>query len=87
MSVKPLQLPAHDPKVKKIILEGISILQSQSNPNVAKVAQELTATHGAAWHRLPLTTLSIAVLMAALWLPLMHIFTSSTNILDYTQCT
>jgi hypothetical protein len=46
MSIKPLQLPAHDPKVKKIILEGISILQSQSNPNVAKVAQELTATHG-----------------------------------------
>ena len=46
MPVKPLKLPAHDPKVKKIILEGVSILQSQSNPNVAKVAQELTATHG-----------------------------------------
>jgi len=33
MPFKPLKLPAHDPKVKKIILEGISILQSQSNPN------------------------------------------------------
>jgi hypothetical protein len=46
MPVKPLQLPAHDPKVKKIILEGISTLQSQSNSNIAKVDQELTATHG-----------------------------------------
>lgn len=46
MPDKPLRLPAHDPKVKKIILEGISILQLQANPNVAKVAQELTATHG-----------------------------------------
>jgi hypothetical protein len=46
MPAKPLQLSAHDPKVKEIILEGISILQSHSKPNVAKVAQELTATHG-----------------------------------------
>ena len=46
MPVKPLKLPAHDPKVKKIILEGVSILRSQSKPNVAKVAQELTAMHG-----------------------------------------
>ena len=46
MPPRPLQLPAHDLKVKKIILEGISILQSQPTPNVTKVAQELTAKHG-----------------------------------------
>ena len=46
MPDKPLRLPAHDPRVKKIILEGVLILRLQANPNVAKVAQELTATHG-----------------------------------------
>ena len=46
MPAKPQQLPAHDPRIKKIILEGVSILQSQLEPNVANVAQELTAKHG-----------------------------------------
>ena len=45
MPVEPLQLPAHDPKVKKFVLEGVSILRSQANLNVTKVVQELTALH------------------------------------------
>jgi hypothetical protein len=60
MPVSPLQLPAHDLKVNKIVVQGISILQSQSNPNVAKVAQELTATRHA-WRRLPSTTVRYPV--------------------------
>jgi len=40
-----LKLPANDDRVKKIILEGVSILQSQRKPNVRKVAMELTAKH------------------------------------------
>ena len=45
MPAAPLKLPANDDRVKKIILEGVSILQSQKKPNVRKVAIELTAKH------------------------------------------
>ena len=71
MPVEPLQLPAHDPNVKKIVLEGVSILRSKPNPNVTKVVQELIALHGI--ESFPI--LSIAGLMATL--ELVHIPSSS----------
>ena len=45
MPAAPLKLPANDDRVKKVILEGVSILQSQKKPNVHKVAIELTVKH------------------------------------------
>jgi hypothetical protein len=69
----PVEPPAHDPKVKKIVLEGVSILRSQPNLNVTKVVQELTALHGIE----SFAILSIAGLMATLELPLVHIPSSS----------
>jgi hypothetical protein len=46
MPAQPIKLPANDDRVKEIILEGVSILNSQNKPNVRRVAIELSEKHG-----------------------------------------